>query len=157
MARNQLSDFDRKIRKEISENLKKYTSHMTQGELSQLTGIPASTLSGYFAMRSTPNAGTIQKIADALKLEKSDLDPRFATTQKEFTPRVERDIQKRLQSILDDLNSDAGLAFYNGGEEMDDETKDLLRLSLETSIRTAKRLSQENFTPKKYRKNDTNP
>ena len=56
-------------------------------------------------MRSTPNAGTIQKIADALKLEKSDLDPRFATTQKEFTPRVERDIQKRLQSILDDLNS----------------------------------------------------
>ena len=33
MARNQLSDFDRKIRKEISENLKKYTSHMTQGEL----------------------------------------------------------------------------------------------------------------------------
>lgn len=157
MARNQLSDFDRKIRKKISENLKKYTSHMTQGELSQLTGIPASTLSGYFAMRSTPNAGTIQKIADALKLEKSDLDPRFATTQKEFTPRVERDIQKRLQSILDDLNSDAGLAFYNGGEEMDDETKDLLRLSLETSIRTAKRLSQEKFTPKKYRKNDTNP
>jgi transcriptional regulator with XRE-family HTH domain len=157
MARNQLSDFDRKIRKEISENLKKYTSHMTQGELSRLTGIPASTLSGYFAMRSTPNAGTIQKIADALKLEKSDLDPRFATTQKEFTPRVERDIQKRLQSILDDLNSDACLAFYNGGEEMDDETKDLLRLSLETSIRTAKRLSQEKFTPKKYRKNDTNP
>ena len=74
-----------------------------------------------------------------------------------FSPRIERDIQKRLQSILDDLNSDAGLAFYNGGEEMDDETKDLLKLSLETSIRTAKRLSQEKFTPKKYRKNDTNP
>lgn len=74
-----------------------------------------------------------------------------------FSPRIERDIQKRIQSILDDLNSDAGLAFYNGGEEMDDETKDLLKLSLETSIRTAKRLSQEKFTPKKYRKNDTNP
>ena len=74
-----------------------------------------------------------------------------------FSPRIERDIQKRLQSILDDLNSDAGLAFYNGGEEMDDETKDLLKLSLETSIRTAKRLSQEKFPPKKYRKNDTNP
>lgn len=155
MAMNQLSDFDRKIRKEISENLKKYTSHMTQGELSQLTGIPASTLSGYFAMRSTPNAGTIQKIADALKLEKSDLDPRFATTQKEFTPRVERDIQKRLQSILDDLNSDAALAFYNGGEEMDDITRELLKESLEMSIRTAKKRAQKKFTPHKYKNSES--
>lgn len=152
MPRNQLSDFDKKLRYQISKNLKKYTSHMTQGELSKLTGIPASTLSGYFAMRSTPNAGTIQKIADALKIEKSDLDPRFLESKINFSPRVERDIQKRIQSILDDLNSESGLAFYNGGEEMDDETKELLRLSLETSIRTAKKLAQEKFTQKKYKK-----
>ena len=106
-------------------------------------------------MRSTPNAGTIQKIADALKLEKSDLDPRFATTQKEFTPRVERDIQKRLQSILDDLNSDAALAFYNGGEEMDDITRELLKESLEMSIRTAKKRAQKKFTPHKYKNSES--
>lgn len=69
----------------------------------------------------------------------------------EFSPRVECDIQKRLQSILDDMNSNAGLAFYNGDEEMDEETKELLKISLETSIRTAKKLAQEKFTPKKYK------
>ncbi|MDY5481950.1 MAG: helix-turn-helix transcriptional regulator [Veillonella caviae] len=152
MARNQLSDFDKKLRQQISENLKKYTSHMTQSELSKLTGIPASTLSGYFAMRSTPNAGTVQKIADALNLQKSDLDPRFEdSSSTNFSSHTERDIQKRLQSILDDMNSDAGLAFYNGDEEMDEETKELLKISLETSIRTAKKLAQEKFTPKKYK------
>lgn len=36
-------------------------------------------MSGYFSMRSTPNAGAVQKIADALNVNKSDIDPRFLT------------------------------------------------------------------------------
>lgn len=57
MPRNKLSKFDRELREIISENLKKYAGHLTQGQLSDLTGIPASTLSGYFSMRSTPQCG----------------------------------------------------------------------------------------------------
>ena len=79
MTRNKLSHFDRNLRKQISENLKKYAGHLTQYQLSDMTGIPASTLSGYFSMRSTPNAGAVQKIADALNVNKSDIDPRFLT------------------------------------------------------------------------------
>ena len=79
MPRNKLSYFDRNLRKQISENLKKYAGHLTQYQLSDMTGIPASTLSGYFSMRSTPNAGAVQKIADALNVNKSDIDPRFLT------------------------------------------------------------------------------
>ena len=56
MPRNQLSDFDKQLRKQISENLKLHSKGLTQYEISNLTGIPASTISGYFAMRSTPNA-----------------------------------------------------------------------------------------------------
>lgn len=78
MPRNKLSKFDKELRAQISANLKKYTDGITQYELSEMTGIPVSTLSGYFAMRSTPNAGNIQKIADALHIDKSDLDPRFS-------------------------------------------------------------------------------
>ena len=77
MARNKISEFDRKIRAEIAKNLKKYASAITQGQLSEMTGIPASTISGYFAERSTPNAGQVQKIADALGVNKADIDPRF--------------------------------------------------------------------------------
>ena len=79
MPRNKLSHFDRNLRKQISENLKKYAGHLTQYQLSDMTGIPASTLCGYFSMRSTPNAGAVQKIADALNVNKSDIDPRFLT------------------------------------------------------------------------------
>lgn len=77
MPRHPLSPFDKKIREQIAENLKKYTNHLTQGQLSDMTGIPASTLSGYFAMRSTPSPGNLQKIADALNIDKSEIDPRF--------------------------------------------------------------------------------
>lgn len=39
-----------------------------QAELSKKTGIPKSTLSGYFAQRSTPNAGNLGKTSAALIL-----------------------------------------------------------------------------------------
>nr|DAH91940.1 MAG TPA: Repressor protein CI [Caudoviricetes sp.] len=78
MPRNKLSHFDRSLREQISENLRKYADHLTQYQLSDMTGIPVSTLSGYFAMRSTPNAEAVQKIADALHINKSDIDPRFS-------------------------------------------------------------------------------
>lgn len=83
MARNKLTDFDRLIRHQISQNLKKLTLGITQAQLSDKTGIPISTLSGYFAERSTPAPGTIQKIADAIGVNKSDIDPRFKTSFEE--------------------------------------------------------------------------
>ena len=43
-----------------------------------------------------------------------------------------------------------GLMF--SGEPLDEETKELLKASLENSIRIAKINAKEKFTPKKYRK-----
>ena len=77
MPRNKLSPLDAEARAAISENLKHYSRGMTQRELSEKTGIPTSTLSGYFAQRSTINAGNLQKIADILGVKKSDIDPRY--------------------------------------------------------------------------------
>lgn len=78
MPRNKLSSFDKSLREQISKNLKQLCENMTQSELSELTGIPESTISGYFAMRSTPNSVNVQKIAAALNVRKSDIDPRFS-------------------------------------------------------------------------------
>lgn len=80
MPRNKLSDPEKIARQTISENLRKYSHGMTQAELSEKTGIPASTLSGYFAQRSTPNAGSLEKIANVLNVSKSDIDPRYNLT-----------------------------------------------------------------------------
>ncbi|MFT9318960.1 helix-turn-helix domain-containing protein, partial [Liquorilactobacillus sp.] len=77
MPRNKLSPLEAKIRKDISDKLKFYSRGMTQKELSEKTGIPVSTLSGYFARRSTPNIGAIEKLSEALNVNKSDIDPRL--------------------------------------------------------------------------------
>ena len=68
----------------------------------------------------------------------------------QLSKRNERDIQKRLQSILDDINKD-GMAMFNGETEMDEETKELLRASIESSVRLAKIRAKEKFTPKKHK------
>jgi transcriptional regulator with XRE-family HTH domain len=67
----------------------------------------------------------------------------------EFTPKEERDIAKKLQDMMDDLGSGAAMAFM--GEPMDEEDKELLRISLENTIRLSKQMAKKKFTPKKYR------
>ena len=71
------------------------------------------------------------------------------TPLKPLTPKDERDIAKDLEKILSNLESDNALAF--NGEPMDDETKELMRISLENSMRLAKQIAKKKFTPKKYR------
>lgn len=79
MPRNKLSPLDIKVREDISTNLKRLSHGKTQQQISDETGIPVSTLSGYFAKRSTPNAGTAQKLADYFGVRKSDIDPRYGS------------------------------------------------------------------------------
>ena len=70
-------------------------------------------------------------------------------TESELSKRNERDIEKALNETLNKLDSQDGLMF--DGEPMDDDTKELLRISLENTIRTAKIASKKKFTPKKYK------
>lgn len=62
----------------------------------------------------------------------------------------EKDIAKRLEQTLDQLESDQdGLMF--SGEPLDDQTRELLKASLQNSITIAKINAKQKFTPKKYR------
>lgn len=70
-----------------------------------------------------------------------------------LTQKDERSIQKRLESVLNDLMPGNGaLAFYDGEEPMSEEDKELLRISLENTMRLAKQMAKQKYTPKKYRK-----
>ena len=72
-------------------------------------------------------------------------------TESKISIRAERDIQKSLSKTLDMLeNSQDALMF--DGEPIDDETRDLLKSSLENSMRLAKKIAKEKYTPKKYKK-----
>lgn len=104
--------------------------------------------------KSTPNATKIQQIATYFNVSVDYLmsgQPENTTQATTITQRDERDIAKRLEAALDDLESmQDGLMF--SGEPLDDETRELLKASLENSIRIAKINAKQKFTPKKYRK-----
>lgn len=135
MARNPLSDFEKRLRKEISLNLKKHTRGITQAELSARTNIPTSTLSGYFSERSTINAGNAQKIADALGIDKKDIDPRFIDNfhlsdlyaEKETLPLPQSDIDEinRISSLIKTRRQMQGLSI-NDLANLCDVTTDMI-------------------------------
>lgn len=68
-----------------------------------------------------------------------------------LTKKDERDIARRLESTLGDLEGDRGSLMFDG-EPLDDETRELLRESLKNSLEWSKRMAKKKYTPKKYRK-----
>lgn len=104
--------------------------------------------------KSTPNTDKLLKVANYLDVSLDYLmtGKESDKNESELTKRDERDIAKRLDDTLRELEEQQeSLMFY--GEPLDDETKELLVISLERSMRMAKREAKEKFTPKKYRKN----
>ena len=64
--------------------------------------------------------------------------------------RDKLDISRRLEATLRRLESgQEGLMF--DGEPMDDETRELLYISLKNSLEVSKRMAKQKYTPKKYR------
>lgn len=91
----------------------------------------------------------ISKDTDAMKINKEE---EARSMREELSKKDERDIKKKLDATLKDLESSDGLMF--DGEALDDETKDLLHMAIESALITAKVKAKEKFTPKKYKKED---
>lgn len=77
MARKKFTDYEIKLMKEISINLKKIImlKGITQLELSERTGIASSTISDYVNGRTLMSMGNLQILSDTLKISKSDIFP----------------------------------------------------------------------------------
>lgn len=127
--------------------------NMTGNELGDRLNVTRNAVSQWETDKRIPTSHMLSELA---KLFNVSMDYIISgTTSTAFTPtlseRDERDIQKRLELLMNDLDSETGLAFYNGDGEMDDETRELLRMSLESALRITKLKAKEKFTPKKYR------
>jgi len=74
----------------------------------------------------------------------------------ELTKKDERDIAKDLEKIINNLNANDGYSQFDGQviEDMSEEDRELLIASLENSMRLAKRLAKQKFTPKKHRQQE---
>ena len=129
-------------------------------ELSKVRGISINKLEnelkmakGYLSKidKVKPSNERLMSIADYfnVSLEYLLTGEEKAENTSALSTRNERDIEKALQETLDKLDSQDGLMF--DGEALDDETKELLKISLEGAIRTAKITAKKKFTPKKYK------
>lgn len=143
----------------LGENIKMFRkkAKLTQMELAQKANISRSYLADVERNRYNPSIDTIKAIATALNVPVTSLineddSKNLNQDQKlpELTKKDELDIAKDLQKIMDSLENREGLMY--DGEPMDEETKELIKISLENSMRLAKKIAKKKFTPKKYRK-----
>jgi transcriptional regulator with XRE-family HTH domain len=108
----------------------------------------------YRLKTQTPGSDKIQAIADYFDVSTDYLLGR--TDKKRYydlTQKDEKDIQKELERMIEGLDASSGYAAFDGQtlDDMDEEDRELLKLSLENSLRIAKKLAKQKFTPKKYR------
>lgn len=123
------------------------------------TNISKSMLSRY-ENGTDPKMEYVRIIADYFKVSSDYLlginDDKVIFFNPELNEKDEQSIQVELQKMLEGL-SKMGHASFDGRtldelseEELED--RELLISSLENSLRLAKRVAKQKFTPKKYRK-----
>lgn len=138
----------------ISENIKLLREQygLSQKELGQIAGVSDKAVSTWEQGLKEPRMGAIQKIADHFGIQKSNIieDNGLQSQSVPLTPRDERQIAADLEKMLADLDSKNSMAAMGGTVE-DDEDRELLKASLQATMRLAKKIAKEKYTPKKYR------
>lgn len=91
MARTELTPKDIEYKKIISSRLNHLLTknNLKQVDVHNKTGIPASTLTGYFKGSTLPSPGNVQKLADLFNVKKSEIDPRFELNEKKTKRTVD--------------------------------------------------------------------
>lgn len=115
------------------------------------TGLPSSLFSEWKRGKSTPKPDKLQKIADFFGVPLSYLltgNMEESVKKTVLSARDERDISRRLEQTLSDLEGQQAALMFDGAP-LDDETKELLKASLEHSIRVAK-INAKKFTNKRF-------
>lgn len=119
------------------------------------TKITKSTFSDWKSGRSKPKNDKLQKIADFFDVSldylltgKNDPEKKEVT----LTPKDERDIKKKLDSIMDDIKNQEDGPLYFNGEEIDDVSLDLLENALESAMKQLKIINKEKYNPNKNKR-----
>ncbi|BAR82250.1 helix-turn-helix transcriptional regulator [Bacillus thuringiensis] len=115
---------DRKLplKKEIAENIKHLMKQRgwTQLKLSKESGISKSTLSDYLNCKTLINPGNVEKIATALNVTKSKIDPSFSTSA------IKEDEDMKKTQKKEDENIKTIAAHLEGKDITDEKMEDVL-------------------------------
>lgn len=123
-------------------------NNLSQKELSDKLNIGNVTISQYENNVRRPDIATLDLIAKFFNVSTDFLLGR--TTDTQLNAKDEKDIEKRIALLREDLANQEELNFL--GEDLDEYTRELLIASLENAVRLAKIQAKDKFTPKKYKK-----
>lgn len=102
--------------------------------------------------KKNPGIDKIQKVADFFDVSTDYL---LGRTEKrryyDLTEKDERDIQKELELIIEDMKNSDAIVFSKDTEELSPEARAAILSSIEESLRIGKALAKKKYTPKKYR------
>lgn len=138
----------------FSKNLRKYMelNQKEQIDLINDLGFNKSAVSTWCNGTRLPRMDKVNALAEYFGINRSDLiEDKSEQKEPELTSKDEKDIAKRLEAALEDLENQQEALMFSG-EPLDDHTRELLKASLENSIRIAKINAKEKYTPKKYKK-----
>lgn len=141
------------LKRTLANNLSRLlqSKNMSQTDLAKVLSLPEMTVSNWVNAKTYPRVDKIQLLADYFGVLKSDLTEEHSE-QPYYTlnAKDERDIETKMQEIITDLENNA-LFSKEDQSELSEETRELLRASIENSIRLAKQMAKKKYTPKKYR------
>lgn len=131
---------------------------LTQRELGLRLNISQNAISMYEQGRREPDMQTLTALADFFEVDMNYLSSSESRPapidpeQVELNRRDERDIGKKLRSMLELFDSEEALMF--DGEPIDEETRELLKESYRNQLEVTKRLAKVKYNPNKNKKNN---
>lgn len=128
---------------------------VTAYRVSKETGISTATLTDWKKGRSTPKQDKLQKIADYFGVSIEYLmtgKENVSAKELSLSTKDERDIKKKLDSIMDDIKNQEDGPLYFNGEEIDDMSLSLLENALESAMKQLKIINKEKYNPRKGKK-----
>lgn len=113
--------------------------------------------------REIPKPKTLQKMATGLRITDDEIFKLAGITKNQnslptkeshyydLTEKDEKSIDQELEDMMNGLDSKHSLSFFQNGQELSDQDKELLKASMRQTLELSKQLAKRKFTPKKYR------
>ena len=120
---------------------------LSQQELARRLQLTRSAISMYETGQREPGLETLEAMADLFQVDMNTLTGHGSAPLPGLSAKDQRDIAHQLGQLA---GGEGALMF--DGEPLDDETRQLLRQSLQSQLEMTKRLAKQKYTPKKYRK-----
>lgn len=141
-------EFNAVFSKRLRYYLDKY--QMTQVELAKRLGVGTTSVYNWCNGIKTPRMDKVDIMCDLFHCNRSDLVEEKPLNT--LTPKDERDIAKDLDALMDKIKTGEDSPLYFNGDEVDEESMELLRDAIGMSLRHLKIVNKEKYNPRKNKK-----